>query len=718
MKSKFISLIVSVAVIAGLMLVPAALPGVPAGVALAAGNVTIEVLPVNTTVLPGDNFSVEVWVQNPDNNGIFGVQSRLDFDSSYFNVTSIVNGPVMAEIADSTIDNVNGTADHAANMKIPPAGNNTTVSSLLVCTLNCKAHDAVQGTSTIDFVYQTAPPFRKTMVSIGAYDYLESGNMSLMHSGTVIVGTPKLTINITPWAYPGLAMGGCGIGYNIVWDMGVPVSYDFMVILPNATLPNVTSWGWNEIIIVAAADIIPGWGFINYTPVIGMILPGDHYIDYYGQNLTIYPMVVNMSYLALGTACNFGPLSPEIGVDPTSLYFETFEGIPVADQNLTVINVGGGTLNWSAADDAAWLSESPTSGSLTTSVTVGSENVTVSVNVTGLTAAGSPYSANITISGASNVTVPVTLKVKPATAVDSCRAIMGSGNSGNPEETTELYAGETIEVYVNFTAPPTSPNNGFNAIGITDLAPDGWTVTVNKSWCSVDGSPATALLVNAIGNKAEIMLAGPYNEGVNISVMYKVTVPTTADEGLNTWPKCGQPDEADAWLEYYFNEDGPYTNCIGCDYQVVVTQPGHLVGETREVNSAELPDVEVRLYRSGGSPSPLRSDISTPDYVNTAYVTGTYWMTANLTRWYELDITDGVMLPGADFDIDLTTPAKLAAGNTFDFEGDYGLIPKACTMTYALKSVNLWKIGCAANPEYNLSDWKVMDVCNSWLYPS
>ena len=142
------------------------------------------------------------------------------------------------------------------------------------------------------------------------------------------------------------------------------------------------------------------------------------------------------------------------------------------------------------------------------------------------------------------------------------------------------------------------------------------------------------------------------------------------------------------------------------------------MGETREVNSAELPDVDVRLFRVTGSPSPLRSDISTPLYVNTAYVTGTYWMTANLSRWYELDITDGVMLPGADFTIDLSTPALLAAGNTFDFEGDYGLIPRACTMSYALKCVNLWKMGSAANPEWDLSEWKAMDVCTSWLYPS
>jgi hypothetical protein len=274
----------------------------------------------------------------------------------------------------------------------------------------------------------------------------------------------------------------------------------------------------------------------------------------------------------------------------------------------------------------------------------------------------------------------------------------------------ETYPGDTFDVYVNFT----SPGDDLNSIGLTDLAPDGWAVQVNETWCWIDGSPASALHVNALGNKAEIMLAGPFAAGKNISVMYKVTVPTTATPGLNEWPVC--PDMDEAGLEYYFGEDGPYKSCISGEYQMVITVPGDIVGETRDVNANELPDVEVQLYLAGTGY--LRSDISTPQYVNTANVTGTYWLVGNLTRWYELNITDGVMLPGAGFDIDLSTPALLAAGNTFDFEGDYGLIPRACTMSYALKAINLWKIGCAANPEYDLSEWKAMDVCNSWLYPS
>jgi len=718
LKSKFLSVILTVAVTLGLLLVPAVTPVLTTSVALASSNVTIAVVPSTTTVVPSATFNVEVVIDNPDGVNIYGCQARLDFDETYFTVTGIANGD-LSELVQSVYDNVNGTIDHDCNMPTPP-GTPTSATSIVVCNISFQAL-ALEGTSTIDFVYQTGAPFRQTMVTLGATDYLEAGNMGLMGDGTVIVGTPSLTINILPQTalpsppYPPnttMALGGCGIGYDIVWDMGIPVSYNFTVILPTDPLPNTTKWDWNELIIVAAADVVPGWGFINYTPVIGTLLPGNHYMDYGGENITIYPMVAAMSYLTMGTTCNFGPKAPEIFVAPDSLSFETFEGTNPAPDGLFLVNSGGGTLAWSAATDAGWLSVLPTSGNLTTSITVDNQTLVVSVNVTGLSAG--TYSGNVTVSGASNVTVPVGLVVKPATAVDSCRDIIGSTDSGKPGETTELYAGETFDVYVNFTAPPTNPNDGFNSIGVTDTAPDGWTVTVNKNWCWINGAPSSALKVNAIGNKAEIMLGGPYNEGTTISVMYQVTVPTTATPGINTWEMC--PDKTVSWLEYYFNEEGPYTHCISCDNEVVVTQPGDIVGETREVNSAELPDVDVRLLLVG--PGYLRSDISTPLYVNTAWVTGTYWLTGNLTRFYELDISDGVMLPGADFTIGLTTQALLSAGYTFDFEGDYGLIPRACTMSYVLKCVNLWKIGSSANPEWDLSEWKAMDTANSWLYPS
>jgi len=141
---------------------------------------------------------------------------------------------------------------------------------------------------------------------------------------------------------------------------------------------------------------------------------------------------------------------------------------------------------------------------------------------------------------------------------------------------------------------------------------------------------------------------------------------------------------------------------------------GHITGEVRDVNSNLLSNVEVSLYEYGNGL--YGSDVASPDYCIEVNQTGQYWLLGTKADFYEIDTTDMLTIP--PLHIDLTTPEKLAAGYVFDFEGDYGLVPRACIMSYVLKCVNLWKIGSSAHPEWNLSEWKAMDTANSWLYPS
>jgi uncharacterized membrane protein len=112
--------------------------------------------------------------------------------------------------------------------------------------------------------------------------------------------------------------------------------------------------------------------------------------------------------------------------------------------------------------------------------------------------------------------------------------------------------GETFTVTVTFTAAA----DEFNSVGLTDLAPEGWEVDVDKEWCSPEAD-----VVNAAGNKAEIMWFGPYLEGTDLSVMYKVTVPVYACAGKHTF---------DGFLEYYLEEEGPYLEKITGDVEVEV----------------------------------------------------------------------------------------------------------------------------------------------------
>jgi len=119
-----------------------------------------------------------------------------------------------------------------------------------------------------------------------------------------------------------------------------------------------------------------------------------------------------------------------------------------------------------------------------------------------------------------------------------------------------VQSGETFDVTVTFV----SPADNFNAIGLTDLAPDGWEVTLDESWCTPD-----AEFVNAAGNKAEIMWFGPYESGTTVSALYKVTVAGDAELGVHTF---------DGFLEYYLEEEPYSENTTGSSQVEVVEGSG------------------------------------------------------------------------------------------------------------------------------------------------
>src|SRR5206468_2489763 len=105
------------------------------------------------------------------------------------------------------------------------------------------------------------------------------------------------------------------------------------------------------------------------------------------------------------------PVPPAIGASPTSLSFAATQGgANPANQTVSLSNTGGGTLSWSASDNAAWLSLTPASGT-------GNATVTLTA-ATGTLTAGS-YSGVITLSatGAANMTVPVTFTVAAAPTI-------------------------------------------------------------------------------------------------------------------------------------------------------------------------------------------------------------------------------------------------------------------------------------------------------------
>jgi len=167
------------------------------------------------------------------------------------------------------------------------------------------------------------------------------------------------------------------------------------------------------------------------------------------------------------------PVPPAIGASPTSLSFTAQQGgSNPAAQTLSISNIGGGTLSWSASDNAAWLSLSPASGT-------GNGTVAVSA-ATGTLTAGS-YSASVTLSatGATPITVPVSFTVTaapvpPAIGASptslSFTAQQGSGNPAAQTVSISNTGGGTLSWSASDNGAwlPLSPNSGSGGGTLTD----------------------------------------------------------------------------------------------------------------------------------------------------------------------------------------------------------------------------------------------------------
>jgi len=407
-----------------------------------------------------------------------------------------------------------------------------------------------------------------------------------------------------------------------------------------------------------------------------------------------------------------------------------------ATATYTITNCGGGILNWNSSNvtyvpngNMSWLSQNITSGTLTANE---SDTVLVTVNTTGL--AKGTYNAFITITGSTFV-LPIILDVTEPTDIDVMRDLPADALDYDAE-----YPGDTFWVYVNFTAPV----NDFNSIGMTDFAPAGWEVETNVTWCV----PPADWTMHPF-NKAEYSWAGPFNMSDTFTAKYKVTIPATASPGSNYWPNCthlpcppceGSPiDSWPVWVEYWFGAEGPFESCIGPEErEKIVTVPGCEVGETRDVNGDVLDTVMVNLYEdddvwedNDSSSLVVVGNYTIAMYEDCADDTGTYYKIASKYCHYSVDTRpqgDGGDMPVSrnpaypDY-IDWSTPEKLAAGNVLNFVGDYGLVCKAASMSYAMESVNhmlfvpLGDDGITPEPDWQLSNWKAMQSVHSWQFP-
>jgi len=239
----------------------------------------------------------------------------------------------------------------------------------------------------------------------------------------------------------------------------------------------------------------------------------------YNATITITATGATNSPVSIPVTLTVNPPPPTIGYSPTSFSFTATQGgSNPPSQTLSISNTGGGTLSWSASDNANWLSLSPTSGT-------NSGTVTLSVNIAGLTA--NTYNATITITaaGATNspATIPVTLIVNPPSP--SLTLIAPNGGEIIPSGSTYTIRWNAPPEAVKFTLQY-SINNGST-----------WKrITINRTGTSYDwhvpalSNNKTKCLVGVIGfNSAGTNIGQDVSDSTFTIEVVKLTSPDGAE---------------------------------------------------------------------------------------------------------------------------------------------------------------------------------------------
>lgn len=193
------------------------------------------------------------------------------------------------------------------------------------------------------------------------------------------------------------------------------------------------------------------------------------------------------------------PPGPEIGLNPASLTIDAPVGGPnPAPSTVVLKNTGGGKLKWHAASNAAWLSVSPTDGTLRSNETT---DLSVGITVAGL-AAGT-YAGKITVSdsGATNSPQEVTVTLRVSAA-----ARLGL----NPAS-------------LSFSAPKDGPNPPAQNVVVQNTGGGSlsWTASFVPSW--LQGAPASGSLSAGAGTSLSLsvdvtgLAAGTYGGTLTVS---------------------------------------------------------------------------------------------------------------------------------------------------------------------------------------------------------
>jgi len=356
--------------------------------------------------------------------------------------------------------------------------------------------------------------------------------------------------------------------------------------------------------------------------------------------------------------------------DPPSHDFGTIVSGDIVNWSFDITNCGIGQLEWTVTPSEGWIHVAPASGTTTTET----DSVGVTIDTSELMACPqNPHNGTITINSNGGAGGDES-KMGNISIVVTMLAIRDLPSSA-------IVNGPAFEVHVEFTAP----NNEFNSIGLVDNVPSGWAIQVDKTWCTPNADEH-----NIVGDQVQYTWNGSYVAGTSFTAIYKVSVPSGVTPGPYAFPG--------GLINYCIGGQCGCSVNVSGDSDIEVIEGTPVVGVTREVNCDLLPGVNIMLDGIG-------PEVSDGDalYEIIATATGDYDVVASKVGFRDRTQTINVEGLGPEYTV------------TCNFQAQYGLIPNAPDIWYALDCVNLWLY--PPNAECGLDIWTALDVINAWLYP-
>ena len=333
-------------------------PGIPDTVRIVGSNI-----PAGTT-----HFAVPVTLYNDEQIGGFNLPLKWDSPDIVCDSVSFV-GSRIAYVNTKLFSIDNAAQRLQAGMIIffePNLGAGDGMIYTAYFSVNPGAADQV-----IAFDSTFYPPGGNFALTLGTgFNFIPQVN-----KGTVVLGNPATdpTITLDPTSFSFSAVQG---GTN-----------------PPSQVLSITNTGagtldWTTTHNSSWLTVTPASGAGDGSPTVAVNITGLT-AGTYRDTITVSDPAATNNPQKVPVVLNLAAPPPTIVLNPTSFSYTVTEGDPLASDQLSVTNSGGGTLNWTASDVAGWLTLSPTSGS-------GNAIITMSFNIASLPAG--TYYDTITVS--------------------------------------------------------------------------------------------------------------------------------------------------------------------------------------------------------------------------------------------------------------------------------------------------------------------------------